>query len=87
MKKQRPAKNTGENDRLRRNRRGAGMGENDMLTTIQNDTITVSAETLGAELQSIRSAEGMDYLWDGSPSCFLSWGRSGTSAPPARQGR
>lgn len=39
-----------------------------MLTTIQNDTITVSAETLGAELQSIRSAEGIDYLWNGDPS-------------------
>lgn len=35
-----------------------------MLYTIQNDILTVSAETAGAELRSIRSAQ-IEYLWQG----------------------
>lgn len=36
-----------------------------MLTTLKNDKLTVTAESCGAELQSIVSAEGIHYLWDG----------------------
>ena len=39
-----------------------------MLTTIKNTTITVTASTHGAELQSIESAEGISYLWNGDPA-------------------
>jgi galactose mutarotase-like enzyme len=39
-----------------------------MLTTLKNSCLTVTASTLGAELQSIESAEGTSYLWDGQPA-------------------
>lgn len=38
-----------------------------MLYTIQNDHLTVSVRSHGAELQSIRSADGTEYLWQGDP--------------------
>ncbi len=36
-----------------------------MLHTIQNAFLTVTAEEKGAELQSIRGADGTEYLWQG----------------------
>lgn len=39
-----------------------------MIYTIQNEYLTVSAATQGAELQSIRSADGTEYLWQGDPT-------------------
>ena len=36
--------------------------------TIQNEFLTVSAATHGAELQSIRGADGIEYLWQGDPA-------------------
>ena len=36
-----------------------------MLVMIQNDQICVTVDTLGAQLMSIRSAEGIEYLWQG----------------------
>ena len=38
-----------------------------MLTKIQNSTITVTADTKGAELQSVVGSNGISYLWDGNP--------------------
>ena len=38
------------------------------ITTIQNATVSASVSSLGAELQSIRSAEGVSYLWNGDPA-------------------
>lgn len=39
-----------------------------MLYTIQNDYLSVSISDQGAELQSIRSADGTEYLWQGDPT-------------------
>lgn len=39
-----------------------------MLTTLKNDRLTVSAESIGAELQAIDTAEGISYLWNGDPA-------------------
>ena len=36
-----------------------------MLYTIRNDAVSVTIESLGAELRSITSADGTDYLWYG----------------------
>ena len=36
-----------------------------MIYTIANKFITVQASDMGGELQSIRSAEGIEYLWQG----------------------
>lgn len=36
-----------------------------MKHTIKNEYLTVTAAELGAELQSIRSAEGIEHLWQG----------------------
>ena len=38
-----------------------------MLYTIQNAQLTVTIKSLGAELQSIRGANGVEYLWQGDP--------------------
>ena len=38
-----------------------------MLYTIHNAFLSVSIESLGAELQSIRGANGVEYLWQGDP--------------------
>ena len=37
------------------------------LTTIHNDSLTVSVSALGAELQSIRDRQGVERLWQGDP--------------------
>lgn len=39
-----------------------------MLHTIRNDHITVTVSEQGAELQSIRSSDGTEYLWQGDPA-------------------
>lgn len=38
-----------------------------MIYTIRNESLTVSASTTGAELQSILGADGTEYLWQGDP--------------------
>lgn len=42
------------------------------LYTIRNDRLTVTVSPLAAELQSIRSAEGIEYLWQGDPAYWAS---------------
>lgn len=39
-----------------------------MIYTIQNQFLSVSACEHGAELQSIRGADGTEYLWQGDPA-------------------
>ena len=39
-----------------------------MLTTIQSKDLTVRISDHGAELQSIRSSDGTEYLWQGDPA-------------------
>lgn len=39
-----------------------------MLYTIQNEFLTVTVSRKGAELQSIRSADSTEYLWQGDPA-------------------
>lgn len=39
-----------------------------MIYTIGNDWLTVSANSLGAQLWSIRSGDGTEYLWQGDPA-------------------
>ena len=39
-----------------------------MLHTIQNEFLTVTASEAGAELQSICSLDGTEYLWQGDPA-------------------
>lgn len=36
-----------------------------MLHAIHNEALTVTVSELGAELQSIRSADGTEVLWQG----------------------
>lgn len=38
-----------------------------MIYTIQNEYLRVSAEDIGAQLQSIRTADRTEYLWQGDP--------------------
>lgn len=39
-----------------------------MIHTIENDRIKVQVSGLGAELQSIRTPDGTEYLWQGDPA-------------------
>lgn len=39
-----------------------------MLYTIENDRLTVTASSLGAQLWSIRAGDGTEYLWQGDPA-------------------
>lgn len=39
-----------------------------MIHTIQNDLLTVTISDRGAELQSIRHADGTEFLWQGDPA-------------------
>ena len=39
-----------------------------MYYQISNEFLTVSAETLGAQLASIKNPEGTEYLWQGDPT-------------------
>lgn len=38
-----------------------------MLYTLQNDRLTVTLSDMGAEITSVLSAEGCEYLWQGDP--------------------
>lgn len=38
-----------------------------MLLTIQNENLKLSVDTLGAEMMSLQSSSGVNYLWDGNP--------------------
>lgn len=39
-----------------------------MNITIKNEMLTVTLSTLGAEMRSIRDADGTEYLWNGDPA-------------------
>ena len=39
-----------------------------MMLMIQNDHICLTVDTLGAEMMSLRSADGTEYLWQGDPA-------------------
>ncbi len=43
-----------------------------MLTTIQNSDLTVTVCDRGAQLQSIQSSDGTEYLWQGDPAYWTS---------------
>ena len=43
-----------------------------MIYTIKNDKIEVSVEDLGAQMRSIKDAEGKEYLWQGDEK-ILKW--------------
>lgn len=43
-----------------------------MLTTIKSKNLTVTSSARGAELQSIRSSDGTEYLWQGDPAYWTS---------------
>lgn len=42
------------------------------LVTIHNEALTVSISTMGAELQSIQDANGVERLWQGDPQFWSS---------------
>ncbi len=39
-----------------------------MIITIKNEAISLSADTLGAQLMSIKGENGCEYLWQGDPA-------------------
>ena len=39
-----------------------------MLYTVRNQNLTVTVSTRGAELQSVRGADGTEWLWQGDPA-------------------
>lgn len=41
-----------------------------MLLTIKNEHLQLTVDTLGAQMMSIRSADGCEYLWQGDPVCW-----------------
>ena len=41
-----------------------------MICTIQNQCLTVQVEDLGAQLASIRTPDGEEYLWQGDPDIW-----------------
>ncbi len=41
-----------------------------MIYTIQNEALAVQVEDLGAQLSSIRGADGKEYLWQGDPAIW-----------------
>ncbi len=43
-----------------------------MMTTIKSNHLTVTISDRGAELQSIRSGDGTEYLWQGDPAYWTS---------------
>ena len=42
------------------------------LVTIRNDQLTVTISSMGAELQSVREADGTERLWQGDPAFWAS---------------
>lgn len=43
-----------------------------MRTKIQNKTASAEIESLGAQLMSLKNAEGTEYLWQGDPAFWSS---------------
>ena len=43
-----------------------------MLTTIQSKELNVTVSDRGAELQSIKTGDGTEYLWQGDPAYWTS---------------
>lgn len=41
-----------------------------MMVTIQSDALTVDIDSLGAQLASIRTKDGEEYLWQGNPDIW-----------------
>ena len=41
-----------------------------MIYTIQNESLTVRVEDLGAQLSSIQTPDGTEYLWQGDPDIW-----------------
>ena len=41
-----------------------------MIYTIQNEFLTVRVEDLGAQLSSIQTPDGTEYLWQGDPDIW-----------------
>lgn len=39
-----------------------------MILMIQNDRVCLTVDTLGAQMMSLRSNEGIEYLWQGDPA-------------------
>lgn len=39
-----------------------------MIYTLKNDKLTVQINSIGAELTSVKSADGCEYLWQGDPT-------------------
>lgn len=50
-----------------------------MLYTIQNSALSVSIDSLGAQLMAITAADGTEYLWNGDPAYWK--GRAPTLFP------
>lgn len=50
-----------------------------MLHTIQNSALSVSIDSLGAQLMAITAADGTEYLWNGDPAYWK--GRAPTLFP------
>ena len=38
-----------------------------MFITIQNEAITLTVDTLGAQMMSLQTVDGVEYLWQGDP--------------------
>ena len=38
-----------------------------MLYTLKNNTLTVTVDSLGAQVLSVRSSDGCEYIWQGNP--------------------
>ena len=43
-----------------------------MITTLKNNTLTAQIQHLGAELISLKSSQGKEYIWEGNPEF---WGK------------
>lgn len=41
-----------------------------MIETISNDHLTICVKSFGAELCSVKSADGLEYMWQGDPSVW-----------------
>ncbi len=39
-----------------------------MLISIKNENVTLTVDSLGAQMMSLRSADGCEYLWQGDPA-------------------
>ena len=41
-----------------------------MIFTIRNDALTVDIDSMGAQLASVRTPDGTEYLWQGDPDIW-----------------